>query len=95
MRRKLQVQKTILINDLRIGKNLNLQESLTLGIGRHTFATSLYYSGNKQFASEMMGHSSPIVTEHYFKSLQLNQLKMVSDTLLDFKKLKGGTRKTN
>ncbi len=68
-----------------IGKILEFDVSLNLGLARHSFATRLKLDGTPTtFISDALGHSSSSVTEHYMKSLPSPMLKKISDTLLEF-----------
>lgn len=68
-----------------IGKNLELEFNLNLGLARHSFATTLKLNGtNVSFISELLGHTSMKTTMHYLKSIPGNERKAVSDTLLAF-----------
>ena len=66
----------------RIGKKLNLKELPTLGNARHSFATKLLLDGNKAFATQMLGHTNPNTTEHYFSSLPVESLRRVTESLV-------------
>jgi integrase len=68
-----------------IGKKLGLEFNLTIGLARHSFATTLKLNGtNVSFISEMLGHTSMKTTMHYLKSIPSNERKVVSDSLLSF-----------
>lgn len=68
-----------------IGKELGLEFNLTIGLARHSFATTLKLNGtNVSFISEMLGHTSLKTTQHYLKSIPSNERKIVSDSLLSF-----------
>lgn len=68
-----------------IGKSLGLEFNLTIGLARHSFATTLKLNGtNVSFISEMLGHTSMKTTMHYLKSIPSNERKIVSDSSLSF-----------
>jgi site-specific recombinase XerD len=68
-----------------IGESMGLQFNLTIGLARHSFATTLKLNGtNVSFISEMLGHTSMKTTMHYLKSIPSNERKIVSDSLLSF-----------
>lgn len=69
----------------RIGEELGFDVRLNLALARHSFATKHKLSGTPvSFISEAMGHSSVAVTEHYLKNLPDENLKVMSDSLLQF-----------
>jgi len=69
----------------KIEKKLGFNVHLCMGIGRHSFSTSLKLSGTPvSFISEAMGHSNSATTEHYMKTLPDAKYKMISDSLLAF-----------
>jgi integrase/recombinase XerD len=69
----------------KIEKKLGFNVHLCLGIGRHSFATSLKLSGTPvSFISEAMGHSNSATTEHYMKTLPDAKYKLISESLLAF-----------
>lgn len=69
----------------RIGKELGFNVHLCLNLARHSFATKLKID-NVSVAqiSDAMGHSNVMVTEHYMKSLPSENLKIMSNSLLEF-----------
>ena len=68
-----------------IGEELGFDVRLNLDLARHSFATKHKLSGTPVlFISEAMGHSSVAVTEHYLKNLPDENLKVMSDSLLQF-----------
>ena len=68
-----------------IGESMELPFNLTIGLARHSFATTLKLNGtNVSFISEMLGHTSMKTTMHYLKSIPSNERKVVSDSLLSF-----------
>ena len=68
-----------------IGESLGFDFYITIGLARHSFATTLKLNGtNVSFISELLGHTSMKTTQHYLKSLPDNERKAVSDTLLAF-----------
>jgi len=69
----------------RIGVKLGFDTGLKLGIARHSFATRLKMDGvNTASISEMLGHSSQNVTEHYLASIPMMEQKRISGSLLKF-----------
>lgn len=68
-----------------IGVNLGFDVHLCLNLARHSFATVLKVNGTPtSFISDAMGHTSSKTTEHYLKSIPTEQLKNISNSLLDF-----------
>lgn len=69
-----------------IGKKLGFEVHLCLNLARHSFATILMLNGTPvSYISEAMGHKNTKTTEHYLKSIPLNNLKDMSSQLLSFK----------
>lgn len=66
----------------RIGNKLKMAELPTLGNARHSFATKLLLDGNKAFATQMLGHTNPNTTEHYFASLPVESLRKITESLI-------------
>lgn len=68
-----------------IGHKLGFEFRLSLNIARHSFATRLKLDGTPlSFISDALGHSSTKTTEHYMKSIPDENLKRISDSLLNF-----------
>lgn len=68
-----------------IGKKLEFNVHVCLGIARHSFATTLKLNGTPiSFISDALGHSNSIITEHYLKALPDEKYKMLSESLLNF-----------
>lgn len=80
-RRRMQINHIL----CSIGKAIGFEFNLTIGLARHSFATTLKLNGtNVSFISEMLGHTSMKTTMHYLKSIPSNERKAVSDSLLSF-----------
>jgi integrase len=69
-----------------ISDELKLEEKPMLKNARHSFATMLLYTGNRELAREMLGHSSQDTTDHYLASLPIDRFIKASEKLLDFGK---------
>jgi integrase/recombinase XerD len=69
----------------KIGNELGFNVHLCLNLARHSFATKLKID-NVSVAqiSDAMGHSNTNTTEHYMKSLPSENLKLISNSLLEF-----------
>jgi integrase len=66
-----------------LSEKLKLSTPLTLDTARDTFATMLYLKGvSIRQISELMGHSSVLVTEHYLGSLSNIQIKEIKKMLV-------------
>ena len=69
----------------QIGLKLGFDFRLTLNLARHSFATRLKLDGTPlSFISDALGHSSTKTTEHYMKSIPDENLRRISDSLLNF-----------
>lgn len=69
-----------------IGKKLGFNVNLTLNLARHSFATKLNIDGvNTSLIKDALGHSSAKTTEHYMKTLPVENYRKISDNLLKFK----------
>ncbi|MCB0539355.1 MAG: tyrosine-type recombinase/integrase, partial [Bacteroidetes bacterium] len=82
------VTSRILNRSLReIGEKLGFNVKLTLNLARHSFATKLNIDGvNTSVIKDALGHSSAKTTEHYMKTLPIDNYRKISDNLLNFKK---------
>ena len=59
--------------------------NLTLNLARHSFATKLNIDGmNTSIIKDALGHSSSKTTEHYIKTLPIENYRKISDNLLNF-----------
>lgn len=69
----------------KIGLGLSLEYRLCINLARHSFATRLKLDGTPlSFISDAFGHSSIKTTEHYLKSIPDENLKNISNSLLNF-----------
>jgi len=69
----------------QIGLKLGFDFKLTLNLARHSFATRLKLDGTPlSFISDALGHSTTKTTEHYMKSIPDENIKRISDSLLNF-----------
>lgn len=69
----------------KIGLKLEFDLRLCLNLARHSFATRLKLDGTPlSFISDALGHSNTKTTEHYLKSITDENLKNISDSLLNF-----------
>ncbi len=81
IRKRREINKSL----IKIGRQLGFDFRIKLNLARHSFATTLKLNGtNVSFISEMLGHTSIKTTMHYLKTIPGNELKAVSDTLLQF-----------
>lgn len=70
-----------------IGEKLGFNVNLTLNLARHSFATKLNIDGvNTSMIKDALGHSSAKTTEHYMKTLPVDNYRKISDNLLNFKR---------
>lgn len=70
-----------------IGKKLGFNMNLTLNLARHSFATKLNIDGvSTSLIKDALGHSSAKTTEHYMKTLPIDNYRKISDNLLNFQK---------
>jgi integrase/recombinase XerD len=68
-----------------IGRQLGFEVHLCLNLARHSFATMLKISGTPvSFISDAMGHTNTVTTEHYLKSLPIENMKEISSQLMSF-----------
>lgn len=83
-----QLTKTINKYIKQICSELKINENVTTYFARHSFATVLKRSGAKiEMISELLGHSSLIVTNSYLDSFEMEQIQKETDVLtLGFKK---------
>lgn len=71
----------------RMKKHLGFEGELNLGVARHSFSTKLKIDKvPTSHISDMLGHSSISVTEHYMGSIPSDMVKDISKGLLDFEK---------
>lgn len=69
----------------RIGKELDLELTLTTYVARHSFATIIVRNGvSIEFVSQSLGHSSIVTTQKYFAGFDLNAHKENTKALMDF-----------
>jgi integrase/recombinase XerD len=68
-----------------IGKKLEFDVDLCFNHSRHSFATMLKLNKTPvAFISQAMGHASTTTTQHYLKSIQDENYKDISESLLKF-----------
>lgn len=87
---RLKIKRTTAANLNRslkeIGKKLGFNMNLTLNLARHSFATKLNIDGvSTSIIKDALGHSSAKTTEHYMKTLPIDNYRKISDNLLNFK----------
>jgi integrase len=77
-----QLTKTINKYLKLIAKELRINKEVTTYFARHSFATVLKRSGASiEMISELLGHSSVIVTESYLSSFEKEQIQKETDSL--------------
>ena len=83
-----QLIKTINHYVKEICQELKINENVTTYFARHSFATVLKRSGARiEMISELLGHSSVVVTESYLSSFENEQIQKETDFLtIGFKK---------
>ncbi len=70
----------------RVGQKLRFDQRLTLSLARHSFATSLKLSNTPvAWIADQLGHSNISTTMHYLKSIPDQNIKAISETLLNFR----------
>jgi integrase/recombinase XerD len=70
---------------LKVGDELGFEINLNSFVVRHSFATKLMLDGTPaKFIREGLGHAYMEINEHYLKSLPHENLKAMSDRLLNF-----------
>jgi integrase/recombinase XerD len=70
---------------IAIGKSLEFDINITINLARHSFATTLKLNGTHvSFISELLGHTNVKTTMHYLKTIPGEELKAISDSLLQF-----------
>lgn len=88
--RQVYQQLTKIINKYmkRIAKNVGIKKPVTTYYARHSFATVLKRSGAKiEMISELLGHSSVLVTQNYLDGFEKEQIQKATDQLtVGFKK---------
>ena len=65
-----------------IAKDCKIKGRLSFGVARHTSANAMKQEGVPlNYIQEMLGHSSPTVTEHYLSSFENNTILQYADRL--------------